>query len=68
VTCQSKDNAGRRFLGGALRPLRHPDRRHPPRRLPVLISLEGHSVREKVAPDRDQAAAAVSETLDELPR
>ena len=33
-----------------------------------LISLEGSSVRKGVAPDRDQAAAAVSDALDELPR
>jgi hypothetical protein len=33
-----------------------------------LISLQGRTVREGVAPDRDQAAGAVSEAPDELPR
>jgi hypothetical protein len=32
-----------------------------------LISLEGSSVRNGVAPNRDEAAAAVSNALDELP-
>jgi hypothetical protein len=35
---------------------------------PWLITLEGRSVRKGVAPDRDQAADAVSDALDELPR
>jgi hypothetical protein len=34
---------------------------------PWLITLEGRSVRKGVAPYRDQAADAVSDTLDELP-
>ena len=34
---------------------------------PWLITLEGRSVRKGVAPDRDQAADAVSDALDELP-
>jgi hypothetical protein len=33
-----------------------------------LIILEGRSVRRGVAPDRDEAADAVSQALDELPR
>jgi hypothetical protein len=33
-----------------------------------LIILEGHSVRKGVAPDRDKAADAVSNALDELLR
>jgi hypothetical protein len=33
-----------------------------------LISAAGGSVRQGVAPDRDEAARAVSEALDELPR
>jgi len=33
---------------------------------PWLITLEGRSVRKGVAPDRDQAADAVSDALDEL--
>jgi hypothetical protein len=35
---------------------------------PWLITLEGRSVGKGVAPDRDQAADAVSDALDELPR
>ena len=35
---------------------------------PWLITLEGGSVRNGVAPDRDQAADAVNDALDELPR
>jgi hypothetical protein len=33
-----------------------------------LISLEARSVRQGVAPDRDEAARAVSEALDEFSR
>ena len=55
-------------LGGPLRPLRHPDRRHPRGVYPWLVTLEGRSVRNGVAPERDQAADAVSDALDELPR
>ena len=38
-----------------------------PARCHRSITLEGRSVRKGVAPDRDQAADAVSDTLDELP-
>jgi hypothetical protein len=63
VTYQSKDNAGHRFW--VARYGRYAIRRgvHP-----WLISVEGRPVRQGIAPDRDQAAAAVSEALDELPR
>ena len=33
-----------------------------------LITLEGRTVQKGVAPDRDRAAVAVSDTLDELLR
>jgi hypothetical protein len=33
-----------------------------------LVSLEGSSVRKGVAPNREEAAAAVSDALDELLR
>jgi hypothetical protein len=67
VTYQSKDNAGHRFW--VARHGRYAIRIDATRRgvYPWLISLEGRSVRKGVAPDRDQAAAAVSEALDELP-
>ena len=47
-----------------------PSESTPPRRgvYPWLITLEGRSVRKGVAPDRDQAAEAVRDALDELPR
>jgi len=32
-----------------------------------IVTLEGRTVRNGVAPDRDEAAAAVSDALDELP-
>jgi hypothetical protein len=35
---------------------------------PWLTTLEGRSVRKGVAPDHDEAAEAVSDALDELPR
>jgi hypothetical protein len=53
---------GPQVLGGPLRPLRHPSWR-----LPVVHQPGGPHVRKGVVPDRDQAADAVSGTLDELP-
>jgi hypothetical protein len=35
---------------------------------PWLITLAGSSIRKGVAPNRAEAAAAVSDALDELPR
>jgi hypothetical protein len=35
---------------------------------PWLITLEGRTVRKGVAPNRDDAAVAVSDALDELTR
>ena len=35
---------------------------------PWLITLEGRTVHKGVAPNRDEAAAGVSDALDELPR
>ena len=68
VTYESKDNAGHRFW--VARYGRYAIRIDATRRgvYPWLISLDGHSVRKGVALDRDQAADAVSEALDELPR
>ena len=68
VTYQSKDNAGHRFW--VARYGRYTIRIDATRRgvYPWLITLEGRSVRKGVAPDRDQAADAVSDALDELPR
>ena len=67
VQYESKENAGHRFWtarygGYAIRidP-------HRPGIYRWLITLEGRRVRNGVAPDRDEAAAAVSDALDELP-
>ena len=67
VTYESKDNAGRFWVA---RYGRYAIRIDATRRgvYPWLISLDGHSVRKGVTPDRDEAADAVSDALDELPR
>jgi hypothetical protein len=68
VTYQSKDNAGHRLW--VARYGRYAIRIDATRRGvdPWLITLEGRSVGKGVAPDRDQAADAASDALDELPR
>jgi hypothetical protein len=68
VTYESRDDAGHKFW--VARYGRYAVRIDATRRgvYPWLIRLEGRSVRNGVAPDRDQAATAVSEALDELPR
>ena len=68
VSYQSKDNAGHKFWVG--RYGRYAIRIDATRRggYPWLIRLEGRSIRRGVAPDRDQAADAVSDALDELSR
>jgi hypothetical protein len=65
VTYESKDNVGHKFWVA-----RYAIRIDATRRgvYPWLITLEGRSVRKGVGPDRDQAADAVSDALDELPR
>jgi hypothetical protein len=68
VSYESKDNAGHKFW--VARYGRYAIRidANRPGVYPWLISLEGRMVRQGVAPDRDQAADAVIDTLDELPR
>ena len=68
VSYQSNDDAGHKFWVG--RYGRYAIRIDATRRggYPWLVQLEGHSIRKGVAPDRDQAADAVSDALDELPR
>jgi hypothetical protein len=53
--------------GCPLRPLRHPIDATRRGVYPWRITLEGGSVHKGVAPDRDQAAEAVRDALDELP-
>ena len=67
VIYESKDHAGHTFW--VARSGRYAIRidANRPGVYPWLISLEGRSVRKGVAPDRDQAADAVSDALDELP-
>jgi hypothetical protein len=68
VQYESKENAGHRFW--VARYGRYAIRidANRPGVYPWLISLEGQSVRKGVAPDRAEAADAVSEVLDELSR
>jgi hypothetical protein len=68
VTHESKDNASHKFW--VARYGRYTIRIDATRRgvYPWLITLEGRSVRNGVAPDRDEAADAVSDAPDELPR
>jgi hypothetical protein len=65
VQYDSKENAGHKFWT-ARYAIRIDANR--PGVFKWLISLEGNSVRKDVAPNRDKAAAAVSDALDELPR
>jgi hypothetical protein len=68
VSYESKDNAGHKFW--VARYGRYAVRIDATRRgvYPSLITLESRSVHNGVAPDRDQAADAVNDALDELPR
>ena len=67
VTYESKDNAGHKFW--VARYGRYAIRIDATRRgvYPWLITLEGGSVHKGAAPDRDQAADAVRDALEELP-
>jgi hypothetical protein len=68
VNYESKDNAGHKFWVARYgRYAIRIDANRPGVYL-WLISLEGRMVRQGVASDRDQAADAVSDTLDELLR
>ena len=68
VQYESKENAGRKFW--TARYGRHAIRidANRPGVYRWLITLEGHAVRKGVAPTRAEAAAAVSDALDELAR
>jgi hypothetical protein len=66
VQYESKENAGRKFW--TARSGRYAIRidANRPGVYRWLITLEGRSVRKGIAPGRDEAAAAVSDALDEL--
>ncbi len=68
VQYQSKENAGHKFWTARYGRYAIRIDANRPGVYPWLISLEGRSVRKGVAPDRDRAAAAVSDALDELSR
>jgi hypothetical protein len=67
VQYESKENAGHRFWTARYGRYAIRIDANQPGVYPWLITLEGRSVRKGVAPNRDKAAAAVSDALDELP-
>ncbi len=68
VRYEAKENAGHRFWVGRYGRYAIRIDANRPAVYPWLITLEGRTVRKGVAPGRDEAADAVSKTLDELPR
>jgi hypothetical protein len=65
---ESKENAGRKFWTARYGRYAIRIDANRPGVYHWLISLQGPSVRRGVAADRDEAAAAVSAALDDLPR
>jgi hypothetical protein len=63
----SKENAGRKFWTGRYGRYAIRTDANRPGVYRWLITLEGRSVRKGIAADRAEAAAAVSDALDELP-
>jgi hypothetical protein len=68
VQYESKENAGRRFWTGRYGRYAVRIDANRPGVYRWLITLEGRSVGKGLAPGRAEAAAAVSDALDELPR
>jgi hypothetical protein len=68
VQSESKDDAGHKFWTARYGSYAIRIDASRPGVFKWLISLGGSSVRNGVAPDRDGAAAAVSDALDELLR
>jgi len=68
VTYQSKDDAGHKFWTARYGRYAIRIDANRPGVYRWLITLERRTVRKGFAPDRDEAAAAVSDALDELPR
>jgi hypothetical protein len=67
VQYESKENAGRKFWTGRYSRYAIRIDANRPGVYRWLITLEGRSVRKGLAPGRAEAAAAVSDALDELP-
>ena len=68
VQYESKENMGRKFWTARYGRYAIRIDASRPGVFKWLVSLEGSSVRKGVAPNRDEAAAAVSDALDELLR
>jgi hypothetical protein len=68
VQYESKENAGHRFWTARYGRYAIRIDANRPGVYRWLITLEGRSIRKGLASDRDQADAAVSDALDELPR
>jgi hypothetical protein len=66
VQYDSKENAGHKFWTARYGRYAIRIDANRPGVFKWLISLEGNSVRKGIAPNRDKAAAAVSDALDEL--
>jgi hypothetical protein len=67
VQYDSKENAGHRFWTARYGRYAVRIDANRPGIYRWIVTLEGRTVRNGVAPDRDEAAAAVSGALDELP-
>ena len=67
VQYDSKENAGHRFWTACYGRYAIRIDANRPGIYRWLITLAGHTVRNGVAANRDEAAAAVSDALDELP-
>jgi hypothetical protein len=68
VKYESKENAGHKFWTARYGRYAIRIDANQPGVDPWLITLAGRSIRKGIAPDRDEADAAVSDALDELPR
>ena len=67
VQDDSKENAGHRFWTARYGRYAVRIDANRPGIYRWIVTMEGRTVRNGVAPDRDEAAAAVSGALDELP-
>jgi hypothetical protein len=68
VEYESKDDGGHRFWTARYGPYAIRIDANRPGVYRWLITEKGRSIRKDIAPNREEAAAAVSDALDELPR